>query len=122
MKDSWESSDPYEYFMGRWSCLVARSFIELLSPSPGLNWLDVGCGSGALSEAVINNQKPAELIAIDQSEDFVTKAQKQIGSLAHCIVGSALSLPLEDSSVEVAVSGLVLNFISKPGKALSEKR
>jgi len=77
MKDSWESSDPYEYFMGRWSRLVARSFIDWLSPSPGLKWLDVGCGSGALSEAVINNYKSAELTAIDQSEGFVIKVQKQ---------------------------------------------
>jgi ubiquinone/menaquinone biosynthesis C-methylase UbiE len=122
MKDSWESSDPYEYFMGRWSRLVARSFIDWLSPSPGLKWLDVGCGSGALSEAVINNYKSAELTAIDQSEGFVIKVQKQIGSLAHCIVGNALALPLEDSSVNITVSGLVLNFISEPEKALAEMR
>ena len=56
MKDSWLLGDPYDYFMGRWSRLVAQSFIEWLSPDSGLFWLDVGCGSGALSEVVINNQ------------------------------------------------------------------
>ena len=98
MKDSWDSSDPYEYFIGRWSRLAARSFIDWLSPSPGLKWLDVGCGSGALSEAVINNQKPAQITAIDQSEGFVIKAQKHIGSLGHCIVGNVLALPKRISS------------------------
>ena len=93
MKDSWDSSDPYEYFIGRWSRLAARSFIDWLSPSPGLKWLDVGCGSGALSEAVINNQKPAQITAIDQSEGFVIKAQKHIGSLGHCIVGTVWLCP-----------------------------
>lgn len=122
MKDSWESGDPYEYYMGRWSRLVARSFIDWLSPSSGLKWLDVGCGSGALSEAVINNHKPAELTAVDQSEGFVKTAQKRLGSLACCRVGNALALPLEDSSVNVTVSGLVLNFISEPEKALAEMR
>jgi ubiquinone/menaquinone biosynthesis C-methylase UbiE len=122
MKDSWESSDPYEYFMGRWSRIVAGSFINWLSPPPGLKWLDVGCGSGALSEAVINNHKPAEITAIDQSEAFVITAQKLLGSRAHCVIGNALSLPMGDSSLDVIVSGLVLNFISEPEKALAEMR
>jgi ubiquinone/menaquinone biosynthesis C-methylase UbiE len=75
MKDSWESCDSYEYYMGRWSRLVAESFIEWLSPSSGLKWLDIGCGSGALSEAIIYNHEPTVLTAIDQSEDFVSTAQ-----------------------------------------------
>ena len=122
MKDSWQSGDPYEYFMGRWSSLVAASFTDWLSPSNGLKWLDIGCGSGVLSEAVINKHKPARVTAIDQSEGFVNTAQKRLGSHADCRVGDALSLPLEDSSVNATVSGLVLNFIPEPEKALAEMR
>ena len=122
MEDSWASSDPYEYFMGRWSRLVAKLFIDWLSPPSGLKWLDVGCGSGALSEAIIRNNEPAEITAIDQSEGFVAKARKQLGSLARCRVGNAMALPLEDSSVDITVSGLVLNFLSEPEKALNEMR
>ena len=106
--------------MGRWSRLVAESFIDWLSPSYGLKWLDIGCGSGALSEAILNNCEPRALTAIDHSEDFVRTAQKRLGSRVHCRVGNALSLPLDTSSVNIAVSGLVLNFISDPEKALSE--
>jgi ubiquinone/menaquinone biosynthesis C-methylase UbiE len=120
MKDSWESGDPYEYYMGRWSLLVAESFVDWLSPPTEMNWVDIGCGSGALSEVIINNYKPASLTAIDQSEDFVRTAQNRLGSRAHCRVGNALSLPLDKSSVNIAVSGLVLNFISEPEKVLSE--
>jgi ubiquinone/menaquinone biosynthesis C-methylase UbiE len=122
MKDSWKSGDPYDYYMGRWSRLVAESFVWWLSPSSELNWLDIGCGSGALSEAIINNCKPAALTAIDQSEDFVKTAQKRLGSRANCKVGNALSLPLEASTINIAVSGLVLNFIPEPEKALAEMR
>ena len=120
MKDSWESGDSYEYYMGRWSRLVAESFIDWLSPSSGLKWLDIGCGSGALSDAIINNHQPAVLIAIDQSENFIRTAQKRLGSGVRCRVGNALSLPLDNASVNIAVSGLVLNFIPEPVKALSE--
>jgi ubiquinone/menaquinone biosynthesis C-methylase UbiE len=120
MNDHWECGDPYENFMGRWSLLVADAFVHWLFPASGLNWLDVGCGSGALSEAIINNCKPAALTAIDQSENFVQIAQKRLGRRAHCRVGNALSLPLDDASVNISVSGLVLNFIPEPEKALSE--
>jgi SAM-dependent methyltransferase len=108
--------------MGRWSGIVAESFTDWLALSSGLKWLDIGCGSGALSEAVINKNKPAKLIAIDQSESFLNTAKKRLESLADCIVGNALSLPLVDSLVDATVSGLVLNFIPEPVKALAEMR
>jgi len=120
MDDSWQSGDPYEYYMGRWSKLVAKQFVEWLSPSPGRRWVDVGCGSGALSEAIINRHDPETVIAIDQSEGFVRTAQQRLGSKASCKVGNALSLPLDDASFDFVVSGLVLNFIHEPEKALAE--
>jgi ubiquinone/menaquinone biosynthesis C-methylase UbiE len=120
MKDVWDSSDSYEYFMGRWSSLMAQSFLAWLSPSFGLKWLDVGCGTGALSEMIVNKYDPASLTAIDQTEEFVKAAQKRLGNQAICKVGDALDLPLEKSSVDLTVSGLVLNFLSDKEKALSE--
>lgn len=120
MQDSWQSGNPYEYYMGRWSKLVAEQFVDWLSPKPGRRWLDVGCGSGALSEAVINRHDPGLVIAIDQSEGFVHTAQQRLGGKANCKVGNALSLPLDGASIDIAVSGLVLNFIPEPEKALAE--
>ncbi len=122
MKDAWKSGDPYEFFMGRWSTLVAHSFVDWLSPSPDRKWLDIGCGSGALSEAIIKHHQPAGLTAIDQSEGFVKTTQNRLGKTALCRVGDALALPLTDKSVDFAVSGLVLNFISEPENALAEMR
>ena len=120
MQDSWQYGDTYEYYMGRWSRLIAEQFVDWLSPKPGLRWLDVGCGSGALSEAVINRHHPETVIAIDQSEGFVRTAQQRLGSKARCKVGNAVALPVDDASVDFAVSGLVLNFIPEPEKALTE--
>jgi len=122
MKDLWQSGDPYEYYMGRWSTLVAELFVDWLSLPSGLRWLDVGCGSGALSEAVITKNNPAEVIAIDQSEGFVRAAQQRLGPAVTCKVGNALSLPLSDTSVNVSVSGLMLNFLPDPDSALAEMR
>ncbi len=122
MEDRWKSGNAYEQFMGRWSYLVARDFIEWLSLPSGLTWLEVGCGSGALSEVVMKHCQPAGIIAVDQSADFVHTTAQRLGSQARCIVGDALALPLEDAAVNVTVSGLVLNFLSAPEKALAEMR
>ncbi len=122
MEESWQSGDPYEYYMGRWSKLVAELFVDWLSLPTGLSWLDIGCGSGALSEAVITKNNPDEVIAIDQSENFVSTAQQRLGNQAKCKVGNALSLPLDDASANVTVSGLVLNFLPEPAKALAEMK
>lgn len=122
MKDSWQSGDPYEYYMGRWSKLIAELFVDWLALPSGLSWLDVGCGSGALSEAVLSKNNPVEVVAIDQSEGFVHAAQQRLGNRATCKTGNALSLPLDDMSVHVSLSGLVLNFLSEPEIALKEMR
>ena len=122
MKDAWKTADPYEYFMGRWSRLVARKFLQWLSPIHSLRWLDVGCGTGALSETVMQNYAPLELTAMDQSKAFVSTARKHLGSKVHCLVGNAIDLGMDDASVDLVVSGLVLNFISEPKKALVEMK
>jgi SAM-dependent methyltransferase len=120
MDDSWQSGDPYDFYMGRWSKLVAEQFVDWLSPRSGGQWVDVGCGTGALCEAIIDRHNPKSVIAIDQSEGFVLTAQKRLGSKANCKKGNALSLPLDDASMDFAVSGLVINFLAEPEKALWE--
>ncbi|MEJ2142272.1 MAG: class I SAM-dependent methyltransferase [Gammaproteobacteria bacterium] len=122
MSEVWESGDPYEYFMGRWSHLVGDSFLDWLTVSPGKIWLDVGCGTGALSASVLSKQDPAELIAIDQSEGFVESAQQRLGSAARCEVGNAMDLSFKDSSFDYVISGLVLNFIPEPENLLREMK
>jgi ubiquinone/menaquinone biosynthesis C-methylase UbiE len=122
MKDQWESGDPYEYFMGRWSRLVGQSFINWLSAKPEKKWLDVGCGTGALSEAVLSSKNPSALVALDQSEGFVNSVQQRLGKSAHCEVGDAMDLSFQDSSFDYVISGLVLNFIPEPEKALREMK
>ncbi len=122
MNDTWQSHDHYEKFMGRWSRLVANQFLDWLASDPGLKWLDVGCGSGALIDAVMRKYEPTEVSAIDQSEAFVKAAQQRLGNGVHCRVGNALNLPLEDASVNITISGLVLNFIPEAENALAEMK
>ncbi|TNF88194.1 MAG: class I SAM-dependent methyltransferase [Gammaproteobacteria bacterium] len=84
MKDAWESGDSYGKFMGRWSRLVGEKFIDWLAVPMVLKWLDVGCGSGALSQAIVPLQRPHTLYAVDQSLGFVRSAQARLGDNAIC--------------------------------------
>ena len=57
VKDKWDGGNSYEYFMGRWSRLMAPKFLNWLGFPESLSWIDIGCGTGALSESIKNIYK-----------------------------------------------------------------
>lgn len=107
--------------MGRWSILVAQKFLDWLAIPPAHSWLDVGYGTGSLTKLILETHQPKEIISIDSSSDFISYAKKTIQNPSvRFIVGLAQSLDLETNSIDVIVSGLVLNFIPHPIEAISE--
>lgn len=120
--DRWDSGDSYERYIGRWSRRVAIDFVAWLACPPGRAWLDVGCGTGALSAAILDRAQPSVVYAVEPSEDFRRTAQGHLGERATVMAGDAASIPLEDAAVDQVVSGLVLNFIPDRGAALHEMK
>ena len=120
--DTWEKGDAYERYVGRWSRLVAHEFLDWLDLPTSLRWLDVGCGTGALTATIREKCQPTGLVGIDPSEDFLVKARTRLAGHATFCVANALDLPLRDSTVDVVVSGLVLNFIPNTALALAQMR
>jgi SAM-dependent methyltransferase len=86
----------------------------------GHRWLDVGCGTGALSAAILDQCAPVSVIGIEPSEGFLDKAREQLGDRVLLRRGSAAEIPLDDDTVDVTVSGLVLNFVPNGRAAVSE--
>lgn len=121
--DAWGDGDRYEPYVGRWSRLVAAEFLDWLDVPTGRRWLDVGCGTGALTETILTRAQPSEVRGVDPSEDFVAYAQKQIADPRFEVqVSDARSLPFADGSFDAVVSGLVLNFVPDQGGAAKELR
>jgi ubiquinone/menaquinone biosynthesis C-methylase UbiE len=121
--DAWQAADSYDAYMGRWSRQLAPRFLEWLDPPDELEWLEVGCGTGALSSAIVNLCRPKSLISIDPSESFLAKARQNVGSeLVEFRTGDAQSVSLKNASRDVAVSGLVLNFVPDRAGALAEMK
>lgn len=119
--DVWASGAAYEPYVGRWSRLVARDVLAWLGVPRGARWLDVGCGTGALSATILEVAEPAEVVGVDSSPDYVAYAgQAVVSPRARFVVADALDLPFAGGSYQAAVSGLVLNFVPDPARMVAE--
>jgi ubiquinone/menaquinone biosynthesis C-methylase UbiE len=119
--DVWAAGELYEPYVGRWSRLVAREFVAGLAIPEGREWLDVGCGTGALTQAILAASKPRRVMGIDPSPGFIEYGRAHTRDpRASFAVGDAQALTVESASVDAVVSGLVLNFVPNPVRALSE--
>ncbi|HXC46773.1 MAG TPA: methyltransferase domain-containing protein [Candidatus Sulfotelmatobacter sp.] len=119
--DKWTSGAHYDQWMGRWSRLLAQEFLQWLELSAGLRWMDVCCGSGVVTEAIVELNLPAAVVGVDASTEQVTFARNH--RTHHNVIfdtADAMALPFPDSSFDVVVCGLGLNFVPNPLKALDE--
>ncbi len=122
-KDFWASGDKYEKYVGRWSRKVAREFIHWLALPEGREWLDVGCGTGALSQTILEIADAKRVKGIDRSEGFLKTAREKVKDpRVEFETGDAQSIPTDDATFDAAVSGLVLNFVPEPRKMVSEMK
>lgn len=120
ISDNWERGDPYEQYVGRWSRRVAPRFLSWLNVPAGRRWLDVGCGTGALSAAILDQCSPLSVTGVEPSEGFLEKAKEQLAGRVLLQRGNAAAIPLDDDSVDACVSALVLNFVPDGSAALRE--
>jgi trans-aconitate methyltransferase len=111
-KSVWASGRAYEPYVGRWSRLVAREFVEWLAIPPAARWLDVGCGTGALTETILCTASPDQIDGMDPSEGYLALAREQLRDpRVRFDVGDARRLSAESERYDAVVSALVLNFI-----------
>jgi SAM-dependent methyltransferase len=117
----WAAGKLYEPYVGRWSRLVAREFIAWLALPPQQAWLDVGCGTGALSGTILEQASPRAVTGIDPSAGFIEYARAHLSDpRATFDVGDAQALPLPAAHFDAAVAALVLNFVPRPERAVAE--
>ncbi|MBT5415029.1 MAG: methyltransferase domain-containing protein [Rhodospirillaceae bacterium] len=121
--DGWTDGAAYDVGMGRWSRSVAEIFLGWLNRRPGLTWLDVGCGTGALTATILAKARPERVLAVDPSAAFLAHAR------AVCVdpriafeSGEMEDIPAPDGSFDAVVSGLALNFVDRPRFAMPELR
>jgi SAM-dependent methyltransferase len=119
--DRWSSGAAYDGYIGRWSRLVAPVFLDWLEVPTDADWLDVGCGTGVLTRAILEYTEPRSVVGVDPSGSFLEHARKATTDpRARFETGSADATGQPDASVDAAVAGLVLNFVPDLPAALKE--
>jgi ubiquinone/menaquinone biosynthesis C-methylase UbiE len=111
----------YERLMGKWSRRAGEKFIDWLAPSPGLRWVDVGCGNGAFTELLVARCSPAEVHGVDPSEGQLAYARTRPGATnARFSQGDAMRLPFPENRFDAATMALVIFFVPDPAKGVAE--
>jgi SAM-dependent methyltransferase len=111
----------YEQYMGKWSQLAGETFLHWLAPKPGWRWLDVGCGSGAFTEMLIDRCVPKSVQGIDPAEGQLAYARTRCASrVARFQKGDAMALPFPENTFDAAVMPLVIFFVPEPAKGVAE--
>src|SRR5262245_41871566 len=117
--DTFSNAEAYESYVGRWSRLVAHEFIPWIDIAPGRAWLDVGAGTGILTQVILQQAAPAKVVGVDLSQDYIEFARQRIhDDRVEFSVEDAAKIAIESPQFDVAVAGLVLNFLPAPQDAL----
>jgi len=120
VSDTWKRGSSYEQYVGRWSRQVAPLFLSWLNIPAGRRWLDIGCGTGALCASIVDLCSPSSVAGVEPSEGFLKTAKENLAGRVALHQGTATAIPLGDASVDVVVSGLVLNFVPDQRAAILE--
>ena len=104
--DAFTTGDRYEPYIGRWSRLVAREFLTWLAVPAEKDWLDVGCGTGALTQVILEMSDPRPSVAsIRRPGSSTTRAIGRPSQRASFDVGDAQAIPVDDASVDARSRG-----------------
>lgn len=113
--------DAYEKMMGVWSRSAGEKFLDWLDLPKDLNWVDVGCGSGAFSELLVDQCEPKSIEGVDPSEAQLEYARtRHTAGLARFSVASGDQLPFEKEQFDAAVMALVIFFLPDPQAGVKE--
>jgi len=112
-------ADAYARFMGRYSQPLADQLTSLVGTTAGQRALDVGCGAGALTAALVDRLGATAVCAIDPSAAFVAATRARLPGV-DVRLGAAEALPFDDASFDRVLACLVVHFMADPRQGLRE--
>jgi len=110
----------YQRQMGRWSRRLAVPFVEFAGHGDGERILDMGCGTGSLTEELTQRDASTQVVGLDYSAVYASYAAQQCGAGAQFLVADGAVLPFADDTFDRCFSLLVLHFVPDPILAISE--
>lgn len=113
------AADAYDRFMGRYSRLLAPVFADYADIDDGLTALDVGCGTGALTEELVGRLGEIRVGAVDPSPSFLAAVRDRFPDV-ETLEADAAHLPHQDDIFDRALAQLVVHFMPDPVAGLVE--
>jgi ubiquinone/menaquinone biosynthesis C-methylase UbiE len=113
----WNSDAAYDSFMGRFSRRLAPVFADFAGVHEGDRALDVGAGTGALTEELV--RRGAEVAAAEPAPAFAESLRRRFPDLDVRETG-AEDLPWADDSFDVALAQLVVAFMDDAPAGVAE--
>jgi ubiquinone/menaquinone biosynthesis C-methylase UbiE len=111
----------YEPFMGRWSSRLAPLFIRFAGVRQGQRVLDVGCGTGSLSRALLASGATISIVGVDPTTSYLSFAREAVPApQVQFLLGAAEALPFASETFDATLSLLVLQDITNLDHALLE--
>jgi SAM-dependent methyltransferase len=107
--------DAYEDFMGRYSRRLAPLFADFAGVREGMRVLDVGAGTGALTDELA--RRGAHPTAVEPSPEFCATLGERFDDVHEA---PAERLPFEDGTFDAALAQLVVAFMTDPPAAVAE--
>lgn len=99
---------------------------ENVLPNPVRRALDLACGTGAVTQVLVERLKrlrlPVEVIAVDPSESALEKARRLIGNAAHFVRGTAEAFSSVASGVDVILFCNAIHLLPNKDKVMEEAR
>jgi SAM-dependent methyltransferase len=111
----------YDRFMGRYSRGLAAQMADLAGVHPGQKVLDVGAGTGVLTDELVGRVGVANVTAAEPSAGFVAMLRSRFPGLAVEQSG-AENLPFTDAEFDATLAQLVVHFMSDPVAGIRQMR
>ena len=94
---------------------LATETVELLLPKVGERILDIGCGTGHLTQAIANCG--AEVLGVDSAETMILQARQNYPNLQFAVM-DAIKLEFTEE-FDAVFSNAVLHWIKQPEKVIA---
>ena len=112
-------ADAYDRYIGRYSTQLASQFTAVVGVGADQLVLDIGCGPGSLTTALVERIGRGRVFAIDPSQPYAEACRRQAQG-ADVVVGRAQALPFADESFDVVLAQLVVNLLEDPDAGVRE--
>jgi SAM-dependent methyltransferase len=113
------SAAAYDRHVGRYGPRLAEALIGFAGVERGMRALDVGCGTGALTAALVGRLGAVSVQAADPSGPFVQACRARLPGVDVVVAGAEM-LPFADATFDAVLSQLVVNFMHDPRAGLRE--